>query len=241
MSRGSTRIVRLPLFQSRARSPDSPGRRRWACCRQLRVQGVVPPADHVHPPVQDVPHRRLPGLDAVVAGHDGAVHDPADAGNVLQRLAGGGDGAVAGGGADDLDERPRLHPRADRAVVGVEAAHGHGDPLGKAQLLRPGSREAPRGAIGGVGLVEEPVAQRGQLRIEAGEELLGRQAAPGVGVERLVAGGADAALDLARARRLRPGRAGTKSASSTQLAAASKTSGATLRQRQTFDQNHSEE
>jgi hypothetical protein len=35
--------------------------------------------------------------------------------------------------------------------------------------------------------------------------------------------------------------AGTKSASSIQLSAASKTSGATLRQRQTFDQNHSEE
>ena len=35
--------------------------------------------------------------------------------------------------------------------------------------------------------------------------------------------------------------AGTKSASSIQLSAASKTSGATFRQRQTFDQNHSEE
>src|SRR3990170_1206274 len=36
-------------------------------------------------------------------------------------------------------------------------------------------------------------------------------------------------------------RAGTKSANSTQLAAASKTLGATRRQRQIFDQNHSEE
>ena len=35
--------------------------------------------------------------------------------------------------------------------------------------------------------------------------------------------------------------AGTKSASSTQVAAAAKTSGATFRQRQTFDQNHSDE
>jgi hypothetical protein len=34
---------------------------------------------------------------------------------------------------------------------------------------------------------------------------------------------------------------GTKSASSTQLAAASKTSGAAARQRQIFAQNHSEE
>jgi activator of HSP90 ATPase len=38
-----------------------------------------------------------------------------------------------------------------------------------------------------------------------------------------------------------PRTAGTKSASSTQLAAAANTSGATLRQRHTFDQNHSEE
>ena len=140
VSRGSTRIVRLPLFQSRARSPDSPGRRRLASLPTAPRAGRRSPGRPVHPPVEDVPHRRLPGLDAVVAGHDGAVHDAADAGNVLQGLAGGRDGAVAGGGPDDLDERPRLHSRAHRAVVGVEPSHGHGDSLGEAQLLRPGSR-----------------------------------------------------------------------------------------------------
>ena len=102
--------------------------------------------------------------------------------------------------------------------MGVEPSHGHGDALGKAQLLRPALGEAARRAVGGVGLLVEAVPQVRQLRIETGEE-------------RLIP------LGLSTPAR----RAGTKSASSTQLAAASKTSGATLRQRQTFDQNHSDE
>ena len=91
-----------------------------------------------------------------------------------------------------------------------------------------------------VRLVVEPVAQVGELRIEHRQKVFVRQAAPVVGVERLVAGGADAAFDL-RGSSTPASTAGMQSASSTQLNAASNTSGATLRQRQIFAHHHSDE
>ena len=92
-----------------------------------------------------------------------------------------------------------MTPGAHRAVVRVEGAHRDRDALAAGPARAAHSvAQAPRRPVGGVGLVVEPVAQRRQLRVEARQELLRRQAAPGVGVQRLVAGGADAALDLAR-------------------------------------------
>ena len=119
------------------------------------------------------------------------------------------DRAVAGGGADDLDERAGRTPAPNGAVVRVEGAHRDRDALGEAELRGPLRAQPARRAVGRVRLVVEPVAELRELRIEARQELLRRQPAPGVGVHRLVAGGADAALDPRagrRRRRARPGR-----------------------------------
>ena len=86
------------------------------------------------------------------------------------RSASGATAHVAGGGADDLDQGAGLHPRADRAVVRVEAAHRDRDAGREPQLLRPRGREAPRGAVGGEGLRVEALAQRREPRIEPREE-----------------------------------------------------------------------
>ena len=115
-------------------------------------------------------------------------------------------------------------------------------PSRQAERRAPTPRTSgPPAVPGGQRLVVEPIAQLGELRIEPREELLRRQSAPGLGVHRLVAGGADAADDLSSESSTPASTAGTKSASSTQLAAASNTSGATFRQRQIFDHHHSDE
>ncbi len=161
------------------------------------MQRVVALADPLHPPLEDVSHRRLPGLDAVVAGHDRAVHDPADAGDVLDLLLRRGDGAVAGGGPDDLDQGAASDAGPHGAVVGVEGAHGDGDPLGEPQPRRPLPVEHPRRPVGGPGLLVEAVPELGEAGVEAGQELLRREPAPGLGVHGLVAGRAHAPLDVA--------------------------------------------
>ena len=71
-------VVPVERHEARLAGP----RARAASAESSRVQRVVALADDLDPPVQDVAHRRLPGLDAVVAGHDRAVHDAADAGHV---------------------------------------------------------------------------------------------------------------------------------------------------------------
>ena len=59
-------------------------------------------------------------------------------------------GAVAGRGADDLDQRADLDARADRAVVRVEAAHRDGDALRAIQARSPTRRHnCPAGVPGG--------------------------------------------------------------------------------------------
>ena len=100
-----------------------------------------------------------------------------------------------------LTSVPSLHAAADRAVMHVEFADGDREcrPAGRACSAHSGAERS--GRLGGViGLLVKAVAQRGQARIEQREELLVGQAAPFVAVERLVAGGADAALDLAADR-----------------------------------------
>ena len=69
---------------------------------------------------------------------------------------------------------------------------------GKSELRRPLGAKRSGGLSRVIGFVIEPVAQFGEARIERRQELLVRKAAPIVGVKRLVAGGANAALDQSR-------------------------------------------
>ncbi len=196
MSSWSTRIVRLPLFQSSAMSPAWPG----FCSRRLGgqfgMQRGVAAAHAFDPPFEDVADRRLPGLDVVEARQDAALDDAADAGNVGHRLVARKHANVAGRGSDHLDQRALADAAADRAVMDVELADRDRDSRGEAELGGPLGAERAGRRAGVIGLVVKPVAKAGEARIERAEELLVGQAAPCVGVERLVAGGADAALDL---------------------------------------------
>ena len=101
-------------------------------------------------------------------------------------------------------------------------------------------RARPAGRAGRERRVEQPIAQIGHLRIETREERLRRRPPQ----SRSTSPCDPPRRRSGRSAGSRPRRtacAGTKSASSTQLAAASNTSGATRRQRQILDQNHSDE
>ena len=153
MSSGSTRMVRLPLFQSSASSPVSPGCSFAALARELGVRVALactsPGARLLDEPVEDVADGRLARFEAVHAGHDRLGHDAAQAGHVGQLCVQRRDHAVARAGADDLHQRARPAARADGAHVGVERADRHGDARRQADLLRdlgvklPGHADRP--------------------------------------------------------------------------------------------------
>ena len=124
-------------------------------------------------------------------------HSPGMSGSALVLR---GDHHVAGAGADDLHQRARLDARPHRAHVGVEGAHGHGDARRQADLRGHLRRQVARLLVGRHGLRGVTVAQIGQGRIEAGQELLAGQPAPLVVVHGLVPGRADAAGQRVRDR-----------------------------------------
>ena len=150
MSSGSTRIVRLPLFQSSASRPLSPGREFVGIARELDV-GVALAAYFAgarlfDEPIEDVAHRRLAGFQSVHAGHDrpGTMpHSPGISGSLSVERR---DHHVAGAGADDLHQRARLNARADGAHVRVERAdrHGHARPAGRLSSPPRRSNARPR-------------------------------------------------------------------------------------------------
>ena len=190
MSRGSTRIVRLPLFQSSASSPLA----RASALRRLGgecvVERGVAAADHLHPPFEDVADGRLAGLDAEEAGQDRAFDDAADAGDVGDLFSAETTRAVASRGADHLDQRALAHAAADRAVMDVELADRDRNSRRASPSFAAHRGRAARRLGGVVGPFVEPVAQVGEARVEHGQEFLVGQAAPIVAVERLVARGA---------------------------------------------------
>ena len=104
-------------------------------------------------PVEDVADRRLARFQPVHPRQDRAGDDPAQAGDVRERLIGGGDHHVAGAGADDLDERSGLHAGAHRAQVGVDRPNGHGHarrqphPAGDCLDQFPAWRSAARAGV----------------------------------------------------------------------------------------------
>ena len=105
---------------------------------------------------------------------------------------------------------------------------------------RPRVAQVAGRAARGVRFVIQPIAQLGELRIEALQEGFRRQAAPRF--EYIALWPAAQMQRTIFVESSTPDRtAGMKSASSTQVAAASNTSGATFRQRQIFDHHHSEE
>ena len=84
---------------------------------------------------------------------------------------------------------------AHRAHVGVEGAHRHHHVARQPELLRPLRGESPEGHVRGPGLGPESRLQRGQARVQPGEELAGRIPIEIRVPHRLVPGGATAALD----------------------------------------------
>ena len=152
------------------------------------------------------------------------------------------DRAVARGRADDLDERAGRDARSDGAVVRVEAAHGDRDALGGAGTRGPSAAlRVPRGRARRQRLVVETIAEAGELRDRVARGTPSAAARPmprstSPCVRRRRCSGRCFVESFTPAST-----AGTKSASSTQLAAASNTSGATFRQCQIFDHHHSDE
>jgi len=190
---GAVAVVPVEGEQAALSGPQARG-----LAGQLRVERGVAAANLPDPPFEDVAHRGLSGLDPVEAREDGAGHDAADAGDVGNFAAARDDGAVAGRGADHLDQRALGDAAADRAVVHVERAGGQDDARFEPEPARPGRAEGAGRRRGVLRFVIKPVAQAGQRGVEQGEEFLVRQPAPFVAVEGLVPGGADAAANEAR-------------------------------------------
>src|SRR5687768_13674838 len=122
------------------------------------MQPIVAFADSFDPPLEEVADRRLPGFEPVVARHDRAVDDAADSGDVGDGIAGWRDGTVAGGRADDLDERARPDAGPDGAVMGVDAAHRDRNARLEAQRAGPFAGEPAGGPARRVRCVVKPVA-----------------------------------------------------------------------------------
>ena len=165
---------------------------------QARVEGGISLADGFDPPFENIAHGRLSRLDAKEAGQDGTLHDAADAGNVFDLLGCGNNGAVAGRGADHLHQRAFADAAADSAVVDIHFADGHWNPGGQAERFGPCRRECAGGGVGIMGLVVETIPKLREFGTEQGQKLFVGQTAPLIAVKRLVAGRADAALDLLR-------------------------------------------
>ncbi len=142
-------MVRLPLFQSSASRPDSPGLQfRRALRRVPRASRLFPAGlDVIDQPVENVAHRRLPGFESEIAGQHAAVHDAAQAGHVREFFRVRPDGDVAGARADDFDQRARRDAGADGAEVRVKRADRDGNARRQTGLLRPRRRQAADGAV----------------------------------------------------------------------------------------------
>ena len=97
-----------------------------------------------------------------------------------------------------LTSVPFAHAAADRAVVNVEFSDRDRNACGESELRRPfGAKRAGRlGRV--VSFFVEPVSKFGETRVERRQEFLVRKAAPIVGIERLVTGGADPTFDQSR-------------------------------------------
>ena len=122
-------------------------------------------------------------------------------------FVGGNDRAVAGRGADHLDQRALAHAAADRAVVDVELSDGDRNAGGQPELRRPvGCRAIRRARWRRKPFRRAGRADRRGCGSSARQKLLVGQAAPFVAIERLVAGGADSAFDSARVGRRRRAR-----------------------------------
>ena len=85
----------VPVVPVQGEEPGLAGAEACRLVGELAVQGVVALAHGVDPPVEQIPDGGLAGLDAVVPGHHRAIHDPADARHVAERLGRGSDGDVA--------------------------------------------------------------------------------------------------------------------------------------------------
>ncbi len=138
-------------------------------------------------PAEDVPHPTLACLVAPQPVHDSAVDHAAHAGHLVQF---GSVHDVAGGGSHDGNELSRFHgPGCGSGDVGVHVAHRDGDALGQPG---PGSGLG-REVSGGVSQPADRVLQLAsheilELRVQGGEELLGRVSS--VLVDALVTGSA---------------------------------------------------
>ena len=233
--------MRLPLFQSSATSPTRPAGGAPPLRESVACSAASPSADLVDPPAQQIADRRLPGLDAVIRRHDRSRHDAADAGNVRHGLGRRRDGAVARGGADDLHERSAADARADGAVVRVEAAHRNRNSGAKAEGRRPFGRRDGR--------QDDRADTRWSYKRSRSDASFGCNLArnsrggspPQASPYRALCPAAQIQRSICRGRSTPARTDGTKSASSTQLSAASNTSAATFRQCQIFAQNHSDE
>ncbi len=103
------------------------------------------------------------------------------------------------------------------------------------------AQRCPAGRSAAYARSNEPVAQIRQFRIEPRQERLRRQPAPGVGVHRLVAGRAHAPLDVFAGGPPRRAPPGCSPRARPSCAPRRTRRAPTFRQRQIFDQNHSEE
>src|SRR5687768_2376109 len=105
--------------------------------RLVRSSVLTSRLNAADPPIEDVANRRLTRFQAVETGEYGFRHDPAKAWDVTQFPLHRADHDVAGRCADDLDQRPGIHARADRAKMRIERAHSDRNALWQAEFRRP--------------------------------------------------------------------------------------------------------
>ena len=182
-----------PARSARARRPAGPRPRRTAARARRRARRAARSAYSggtawSHEPGEDVADPALPGLVAPQPGDDAAVHHPAHAGHLGQRVA---VHHVAGRGAHDGDHLARRdRVRGGRGDVRVHVADRDRDARGQPGPPRPLARSAtPARAPSGDDRVGELVRREaGEPRVERGQELR-RRVVP-VLVDALVPGGA---------------------------------------------------
>ena len=98
----------------------------------------------------------------------------------------GGDGDVAGAGADDLDQNARGDAAANGAEVGVKGADGHRNARRQAGFRGPGGGQSADGAVHRFHPWAQPFAQGGQTGVELAQEFGVGIAAPFRAVHGLV-------------------------------------------------------
>ena len=159
------------------------------------------PAENAAKPGVDVAKSGLPRFHTDKVRHDAAVDLAA---NPLHRALANalfiGDQNVAGGGADNFDQRVWLRTGADGAHMAVECAAGDGDGLRQAQARGPFGGERADRDIRSPGIAEHRVGQAlVDYRVEFIEETGRRQSAPAFMPKGFVPGAAAAATNILRA------------------------------------------